>query len=607
MPTHCPRTDLLARGAVLYAIPLLGLTAAAPLLAQDGPKTKAHEYSAYEKESIRDALSANRAVVDPAPEGKLVEDIDIVTLDVIEKRDPVPGFLNVFHAKTRPYVIRREILMKPGERFSQGLCDESARNLRQFHQLSLVACVAEKGSQPDRVRILVVAKDVWSLRLNSDFRIAGGKIEYLALMPSEENLLGTHQTAAALFTLEPLSYSLGGRYIIPRTLGTWVRATAEASAIVNRESGRTEGSYGGVAIGQPLYSTRTEWAWSVPASWLNEVTRQYSNGTLGHFNSRRTAGDDFIPFEYKTRTWTVTPSVTRSFGWEIKNDLMFGADVIRRQYDTYDLSAYNPVAAQDFLNKAIPVSDNRAGPFLQWRTYRTDFTRVLDFETLGLQEDYRLGHELYARVYPTPKVFSSTRDVIGVYGGAQYTVAMGDGLARLGVETAADYELSDRAAGGERVSDASVRASGRIVTPRLGFGRLVVDALVLNRYRNYLNRINFLGGEGRLRGYPTRSFYGKDTVVYNFEFRSRPVEILTCQIGATLFYDVGDSFDGFSDMELKSSIGAGLRAMFPQLDRAVLRVDVGFPMTPGYVPSGFPGQIVASFFQAFPMPGITAR
>ena len=35
------------------------------------------------------------------------------------------------------------------------------------------------------------------------------------------------------------------------------------------------------------------------------------------------------------------------------------------------------------------------------------------------------------------------------------------------------------------LSDAAVAADLRLVTPRLGFGRIVFDAGALNRYRNY--------------------------------------------------------------------------------------------------------------------------
>ena len=36
--------------------------------------------------------------------------------------------------------------------------------------------------------MLVVTRDVWSLRLNSDFRFEGGRLRWLRLEPSENNL-----------------------------------------------------------------------------------------------------------------------------------------------------------------------------------------------------------------------------------------------------------------------------------------------------------------------------------------------------------------------------------------------------------------------------------
>lgn len=599
-PSACFRRAFAAAFACLIAI--AGLVVQTPVAqADDRPVSTTTDYSPYEKESIRDAIAAVRGKVEPAPEGKILERVEVVSTDVIEKRDPAPAFLNVFHTRTRSYVIEREALLDLGDRYVQVLVDETARNLRRFHQLSLVACVPLQGSRPDRVRLLIVTKDVWSLRLNSDFRFAGGALEYLLLQPSEENLAGTHHTVSALLTLQPLSYSLGGRYVIPRLLGSRVMVGAEASVIQNRETGSSEGSFGTLSVGQPLYSTLTEWSWDITGSWLSEVTRRYVNGKLGVFDARSTVQPDNIPFEYGSRVLALVPSVTRSFGWGAKHDFTVGVDASRRVYRTFDLSAYGPVAVSAFQEQVVPVSDTKVGPFVQVRAYRTDYLRVLDFETLGLQEDFRLGHDLYVRAAPYPEAFGSSRNVLGVYAGAQYTVALGDGLARVGVESATEHE-------GEQVVDGLVRVSTRLTTPRLGFGRIVFDTLVLNRYRNYLNRTSFLGGDTRLRGYPTRYFFGKDVVAYNLEFRTRPIEILTCQLGAAFFFDAGDAFDGFSKMRIKKSVGFGIRGLFPQLDRAALRVDVGFPLNPVDITSrAYPFEIVATFSQAFPVPSITPR
>lgn len=150
-------------------------------------------------------------------------------------------------------------------------------------------------------------------------------------------------------------------------------------------------------------------------------------------------------------------------------------------------------------------------------------------------------------------------------------------------------------------------AGGRIITPTLPFGRLIFDAIVLDRYRNYLNHKRILGGDTRLRGYPTQAFTGRDLISTNLEFRTKPVEILTAQIGAAAFYDTGDAFNDFSHVCLKQGAGFGLRGLLPMLDRVVLRADWGFPLSNGkcYTPptsGGFPGEIVVTFLQAFPMP-----
>src|SRR3982751_757268 len=103
-----------------------------PARAEDPPKSLTGGYSPYEKAAIDEAVATLATRADSEPEGKVVEGIDVVTLDVIEPRDPAPGFLNGFHATTRHYVIEREVLLLPGERFRAVLCDETARNLRQL-------------------------------------------------------------------------------------------------------------------------------------------------------------------------------------------------------------------------------------------------------------------------------------------------------------------------------------------------------------------------------------------------------------------------------------------------------------------------------------------
>jgi hypothetical protein len=252
----------------------------------------------------------------------------------------------------------------------------------------------------------------------------------------------------------------------------------------------------------------------------------------------------------------------------------------------------------DFVAAYVPVSDNRVGPFVQYHTYSKSYVHLLDFDTLGLQEDYRLGHEAFVNVYPVSHALGSSRDFVGLDASLLYTVKIADGLVRATVESITEAETS-------ALTDASIEPSLHIVSPTALIGRFVFDAHLLYRYRNYLNQVSYLGGDTRLRGYPTEFFAGKDMANVNLEFRTRSLDLWTAQAGLVGFYDLGDAFHGFSQLRPYDSIGLGARVLFPQLDRLVVRLDVGFPMGEG---ARIPGMSPASFFialsQAFPVPTI---
>src|ERR1019366_10001070 len=109
-------------------------------------------------------------------------------------------------------------------------------------------------------------------------------------------------------------------------------------------------------------------------------------------------------------------------------------------------------------------------------------------------------------------------------------------------------------------ADALFEPMALLVTPTIaGAGRIVLDASLMYRWRNYLNQTTTLGGSDRLRGYPTNLFRDQNVVSYNVEFRSRPVEILSCQLAAVGFFDAGDAFRTFSTLEPFQSLGVGLR------------------------------------------------
>jgi len=589
---------LAARSAVLVAMATCSGSVAA------APKPPPHVLSEYEKESIRLALADIGAEREPSPEGKRVEDIDIVTLDVIEKRDPFPRFLNALHVTTRPVVIRREMLLHPGDLYDADLVEETARNLRQVPQLSVVLIVPTKAEKENWVRLLVITKDVWSLRPNLEPVFVNGNLQTLAMQAQEQNLLGRHKIITANIVLTRPTYLLGLGYTDPRIGGSRLAADGDANLVFNCRTGAVEGSTGDFSYGKPLYSTRTKWGWNTSIVWADGIVRPA--GTTGQsvcsgdhaveLDFAATPYVDHVPYQYREDILDGEFAAVRSFGVAHKSDLAFGLEADRRVFEPPDLSA-EPLIVRAEFQKLLPVSDTRLSPFVQLHEYENAFQRVLDIESLGLQEDFRLGYDAWLKVYPATKALGSTRNLIGLYGALGYTLPLSNGFTRV-------YAYSNLQISNPDQTDGVFKVGGRFVTPRLPFGRVVLDGYVLDRFDNYLNPNYSLGGTTRLRGYRTQAFVGPNVVVGNVEVRSRPIEVLSVQMGVAAFYDVGDAFRDFSVMKLKQGVGGGLRFVFPQAQRAVFRVDLGFPLSPSDPAADT--TIVAEFEQAFPVPALVS-
>jgi hypothetical protein len=570
-----------------------------PARADDAPPPaqRAHVYSSYEDETIAEVLASRGAAEDPDPEGKIVERVDIVPLEVFEKRDVLPRFLNVFHFKSRISVIRRELLFGERDAYRQALVDETLRNLRRLPQLSLVLVVATRGTTPDRVGLLIITKDVWSLRLNWNATYTSGGLELFDAQPAEWNFLGTHQILNGHFQYQPLTYTFGLGYTVPRLGDSRVATVAAVDVVVNQQTGKAEGSLGSVIAGQPLYSALVPWAWDASVAWEDAILRRYVNAHLDDYLAP--TGRE-LPFQYNARLYTTTYEATRSFGWDFKHDISFGAGVEISRYTT-SFPGADPTTVADFETANVPLSDTRVGPYVQYHGYRKRFVRVIDFDTLALQEDYSLGHDVVFRVYPSFHALGSTRDVAGFYGAVQYTVALRDGLFRASFSSRTEAEV-------DRIADAAIQPTIHFVSPTIaGLGRVVLDATTLYRWRNYLNQTTILGGDDRLRGYPTNFFLGPNYVSYNVELRTRPVEILSCAIAGVGFFDAGTAWRSEQDFALHKSVGFGVRALFPWLDRVVFRADLGFPLDRPLDSTGTPippYAFLVSFSQAFATPTV---
>jgi len=555
------------------------------------------ELSDFERQIRASALAERGLTIDEAPGGKVIESIDVHVVEPFDERDPIPDFVNVLHVNSRDYVVKQELAFRLGHPFDRGQVDDSMLNLRETHKFSVILVTTARGSEPGRVRVLVIVKDVWSLRLQWNANVVKDRL-VLLLNPSETNLFGTHTTLGALYLLEPDRQTFGLNLFIPQVGQSNIRLLALGGPILSRDGSETEGSFGYFQYYKPLTSRFDNWAWSTGVGWRNELTRRYAGADVRLVPVPVSDGPTvYIPEIFESERMAGEYELKRSFGVTNKTNLAVGMEADLRRYRAQDLSAYPSEASEEFERIVLPTSDTRISPFVQLTAYSTRTHRLVNVETLALQEDLPLGHQTLLRLYPASTALGSSRSLLGVAWGVGYGVPLGAGLA---VATAgATIELA-------RHNENSVlfQTGARLVSPNFGPGRLHLDAVAYDQYRNYLNLAPFaLGGDNRLRGYPFGNFQGDKLVALNAEFRSVPFEIWGVHAGGVLFYDAGHAADSVQELSLKQSAGVGWRFVAPQFDRIVVRLDVGLPLSEGYLGAGWGATF--SFSQALAFPTVT--
>jgi hypothetical protein len=169
---------------------------------------------------------------------------------VFDLRDPdAPGFLarlaNGLHVPTRSGVIRRTLLLNPGDPFDSARVVESERSLRGLGVFSQVRFDSTRLN--GRLALRVATRDGWSTKPQLGYSSSGGSVTWLAGLV-EDNLLGTATSVTAVYSRTPdrSVFSLG--YVNPYFFGRRARLSAGYN-------GKSDGRRGQWLVGVPFYET----------------------------------------------------------------------------------------------------------------------------------------------------------------------------------------------------------------------------------------------------------------------------------------------------------------------------------------------------------------
>ncbi|MFT3841301.1 MAG: hypothetical protein QM723_30195 [Myxococcaceae bacterium] len=540
---------------------MLALVALATLAATGEPA------EGYEDRLIDWGLGQYGLTREPQPEGKKVDRIEVAAENVFSPSDPWPEFLNIFHWQTKEAVIRRELLLAPGDTWTQAKVEETERNLRRLVILGVAKVVAGKDKDGKLV-MLVVAKDRWSLRLNWDYLIVGNVLEYLHVPLTEINFLGRGQT----LTIDPLlkldTFQLGEQFYEPRLLGSKVSLNESAAIVLNRQTGKPEGTSGIVQVLRPLWSLDQEWSFNTFATWDVRRTRVFRGAQiwqLGYPNE--TSPTSSVPYVYDSRNIEVDALVTRSFGRAWKIDVTGGVGGYTRSYEPPKETPLDPTVKTWFKNNWLPRSEDATYLYGLLTLFKADYRVLRDIDEFALSEDFQIGPRLITGFKWAIPTFAKS-NFGEVAGSFRYRVYAYDNLLAVYLGAFARF-VPD----GPPVNEHFL-AQVIDYSPRIEGGRFVVRLLADYRVRDLDNHQVLLGGGSGLSGAAPELLAGRNELLANIEYRTKPFEIQTVYVGFVLFYDAGAAYD--VKPAFVHTVGLGLRILLPQLNRDVIRIDLGF-------------------------------
>jgi outer membrane translocation and assembly module TamA len=502
------------------------------------------------------AQDATATQNDPPPK---VRQVHVTTQNIFDPNKPGENnrlfrLANRLHIVTRPVVVERQILMKPGDEYSPQAAAESERILRRNRYLydAQVKPVPVGNGQVD---LEVVTRDVWTLQGGVGFRRSGGanttrfQVQDVNFLGTGKGISLTHET-----TVDRTSNEI--TYNDPSLAGTHGRLDLAYSD-------NSDGSLRDLTLERPFYSLDTRWALGLQATADDRVDSLYN---LGHVVDRFQHKEDVLGVY---TGWS--PGLNQRHTHRFQAGFFFERD------------RFAP-AAGITPPVLLPGDRTLSYPWVSYDYLQDGYFTARDMDRIQRTEDVNTGRQLHLRLGYSSRSWGATLDRVVT----DATVAAGwhPGPRQL---LFAAFQGSSRFGGGgaeNLLVGGSLRYYARDFGGHMFYAALSGDvAHQLDPERQLL-----LGGDTGLRGYPLRYLQGDRRVLLTLEQRfysSRELFHLL-HFGAAVFFDAGSAWfeDGDGKVaarrRLLKDAGLGLRFGSSRSSRgSMIHLDLAFPLDGG--------------------------
>lgn len=565
------------------------------------------ELGILEKQALERTLTERGMAIETEPAGRRLCRVHVRNVDVFDEEDgSFLQWFNLFHRVTAEDVIERELVIGPGDSWDRALVDESVRNLQDPVYSNIVIAVPVKptgtecapgvggentASPRSGVDLLVITRDVWSLRFNSNVQFQGDALTLLSLSLAENNFLGWRKQMNVFFNMDLGAFEVGPSYTDPNIMGTHLTFSSQASALFGRDSGEFEGSRSKTTFAYPLWSLSQRFGASVTVSHYDSVVRRFLGSTLRTYDAPATEEDDVLPWKY--RYTLVDGAVTgyASFGTKVKQRVSVGYEAYTVTTELTDDLAAEGRARRQFEAALLPRSEVSSAIALSYSVFTPTYETFRDLATYDLREDYRVGPSFSYSLRQGLTALGSDRDYTRLGASLGYTAGVRGAYLEGTVSWSARLQDDD-------LLDHQSTVATYLTTPMLWRAFRLVTRADLSVWLSGENQGYYtVGGDNGLRGFPVDQFSGPTRLRVNVEARSVPFRLYALRIGGVVFWDLGGVGDEVASLDTYHDTGLGLRVLIPQFNTYVFRVDWAFALNgPG---SGSYGRVSFGFLQAF--------
>lgn len=512
-------------------------------------------------------------------QGAVIGNIEIVTVNVFDPADPADNkslfrLANRLHIRSKPQIIRQQLLFKSGEPLSLSKIHETERLLRGNRYL-VEAQVTPVREENGVVDLLVRTQDVWTLNPGINLSRSGGKSSY-SFYVQDSNLLGYGKDVSVEYANDVDRSTSSVRYSDPRLFGSW-------NQLLLAHSDNSDGTQSLLALSHPFYSLNSRWSGGVSGLDWSRIDTRYNLGEIvDQYRHEQRAYQTFYGLSSglnqngTVRRWTLGLSYS---------DDRFAPD-------------------PNFLTPVIlPQAKKIVAPFLGFELLQDRFEQRRNEAQIGRTEDLYTGKYLQAILGVSASALSSDRNalMLGFAAGSYFESQNKQQGLTLATEGAGRIEHRQLV---NATLTLNAESYWRLTAHQVVFGS-VFGALThdLDSDRQLLLGGDFAGlstgsirnpsaimpplrlSQESLRGYPLRYQDGSALGLFTLEHRIYTDAYLfrLFRLGGAVFFDAGRTWGrgtaGGESLGWLKDVGLGLR--FGSTRSAfgnVIHVDLAFPL-----------------------------